>query len=127
MPAIGGSLESVTLDGRIFSVAADSDVQRKLGGFENENMPNGDGTMRLIQTRVAWQLDGFSLSLDDDRGDQEFLQALANRKAYFPIVATYPSGKNYQGTGQITGELQGSSQNATGSVVLGGPGELTSQ
>ncbi len=44
MAAVGGSIESVTLDGRTFAVAADAEAQRKLGGFENEVQANGDGT-----------------------------------------------------------------------------------
>ena len=58
MAAIGGSLESVSLDGREFPVAADAEVQRKLGGFENEVQASGDGSARMVKTRVPWSLDG---------------------------------------------------------------------
>ena len=59
MAAIGGSIQEVALQGRTFAVAADAESQRKLGGFENEVQPNGDGmTARLIKTRVTWMLDG---------------------------------------------------------------------
>lgn len=127
MPAIGGSIESVTLDGRNFPVAADAEAQRKLGGFENEVQANGDGTARLIKTRVPLSLDGLVLEVDDDRGDQEFLQELSNRNDYFPVAISYPSGATYQGTAQIVGETQASSQNATAAVSLMGPGVLTKQ
>ena len=127
MAATGGSIESVTLDGREFPIAADAEVQRKLGGFENEVQPNGDGTARLIKTRVPFSLDGLTIETDDDRGDQEFLQALSNRNDFWPIAITYASGKVYQGTAQIVGEMQASSQNATTAVSLMGPGNLTPQ
>jgi osmotically-inducible protein OsmY len=127
MPAIGGSIESVTLDGRIFAVAADAEAQRKLGGFENEVQSNGDGTARVIKTRVPLSIDGLTVEIDDDRGDHEFLQALSDRNDFFPIALTYPSGETYQGTGQITGEMQSSSQSATAAVSLMGPGILTRQ
>lgn len=127
MSAVGGSIESITLDGRNFAVASDAESQRKLGGFENEVMANGDGTARLIKTRVPLGIDGLTLDTSDDRGDQEFLQDLANRNDYFPIVITYASGISYQGTAQITGEMQTSSQNATTAVSLMGPGTLTKQ
>lgn len=127
MPATGGSIESITLDGRNFAVAADSEAQRKLGGFENEVQANGDGTARLIKTRVPLSLDGLTLEIDDDRADQEFLQELTNRNDYFPIIISYASGNDYQGTAQIVGETQTSSQNATASVSLMGPGVLTKQ
>lgn len=127
MPAIGGSIESVSLDGRSFGVAADAEAQRKLGGFENEVMANGDGNARLIKTRVPMSIAGLTVEVDDDRGDHEFLQELSNRNDFWPIAITYASGKTYQGRGQISGELQVSSQNATAAFDLSGPGVLTVQ
>ena len=127
MAAIGGSLESANLDGREFPVAGDSEVQRKLGGTENEVSPNGNGTARLIKTRVAWSLDGLVVEVDDSRGDHEFLQDLANTNDFFTVALTYASGETYQGTGQIVGEMQASSQSATAAVSLMGQGILTKQ
>ena len=127
MAAVGGSIESVTFDGRIFAVAADAESQRKLGGFENEVQANGDGTARLIKTRVPLSIDGLTIEIDDDRGDQEFLQELSNRNDFWPLVISYASGIDYQGTSQIVGETQVSSQNATAAVSLMGPGVLTKQ
>jgi len=127
MTAIGGSIESITLSGRNFAVAADAEAQRKLGGFENEIQANGDGTARIIKTRVPLSIDGLTLETDDDRGDQEFLQELANGNDFFPIDITFASGAIYQGSAQIVGEMQTSSQNATTAVSLMGPGILTKQ
>ena len=127
MSAVGGSIESITLDGRNFAVAADAEAQRKLGGFENEVQANGDGTARLIKTRVPLSLDGLTVEIDDDRADNEFLQELSDRNDFFPIAISYASGNTYQGTAQIVGETQTSSQNATASVSLMGPGVLTKQ
>ena len=127
MSAVGGSIESVTLDGREFPVAADAEAQRKLGGWENEVQANGDGTARLIKTRVPFSLEGLTLETDDNRADQEFLQGLSDRKDFFPMAITYASGLTYQGTSQITGDLQAGSQSATTAVNLSGPGRLTKQ
>ena len=125
--AVGGSIESVTLDGRTFSVAADAETQRKLGGFINEIVANGDGTARQIKTREPLSIEGLALSIDDDNGDQEFLQALADRNDFWPLAITYASGKVYQGSAQITGDMQTSSQAQTAAVNLMGPGILTPQ
>jgi hypothetical protein len=127
MAAVGGSIESVSIRGRTFPVAADADANRKLGGFETEVQANGDGTARKILTRVPWQIDGLQLEIDDDRGDQEFLQAVANEKDFVAVAITFASGITYQGRGTITAELQFSSQNATAGVTLMGPGEMTKQ
>lgn len=123
----GGSIESVGLAGRTFSVAADADSNRKLGGWENEVQPNGDGTGRLIKTRVAWLVEGLTLSIDDLRGDQEYLQDLKDRLDFFPIDVTYASGAVYSGLGQVTGEEQTSSMSTTAAVTLSGPGRLNKQ
>ncbi len=127
MAAVGGSLESITMDGREFPVAADVEAQRKLGGWENELLANGNGTSRLIKTRVPWSLDGVVVETDDSRGDQEFLQALADGFDLFPVALTYASGFTYQGSGQIIGDMQASSQNASTAVSLMGTGTLTRQ
>lgn len=127
MSAIGGSIESVQLAGRNFAVAADAESQRKRGGFENEVQANGDGTARLIKTRVPLKIDGLTVECDDTRGDHEYLQDLANRNDFFPIAITYASGITMQGQAQITGEMQVSSQNATAAITLEGPGVLTRQ
>ncbi len=127
MAAVGGSIESVTLDGRAFSVAADADSNRKLGGYENEVQANGDATGRLIKTVVPSSIDGLTLSIDDTRGDAEYLQELQDRKDFWPATITYASGTVYQGSMQIVGETTISSQNATAAVALMGDGPLTQQ
>lgn len=127
MSAIGGSIESVSLAGRIFAVAADAEAQRKLGGFENEVMANGDGSARLIKTRVPLSLSGLTLVIDDSRGDHEFLQDLQDQTDYFALGITYASGQTWQGSAQVVGEVTVSSQSALASVSFMGPGQLTRQ
>lgn len=127
MAAVGGSIESVTLDWRTFSVAADADSNRKLGGYENEVQANGDKTSRLIKNVVPSSIDGLTLSIDDTRGDAEYLQELQDRKDFWPATITYASGVVYQGSVQIVGETAISSQSATAAVALMGDGPLTQQ
>lgn len=127
MPAVGGSIESVTLDSRSFAVAADAEAERNLGGFSNEFQANGDGTGRMIKTRNGWTLSGITIEIDDMRGDSEYLQELADRPDFFPVTITYAGGQTYQGTGTIVEELTSSSQSATGDISLAGPGVLTVQ
>lgn len=123
--ATGGSIESVSLAGRVFAVAADADTQRKLGGWENEVQMNGDGSGRLIKTRVAAQFAGLQLSVDDARGDDEFLTEIKNGRDFVPGVVTYASGQSYSGLLQIVGEYVYNSQASTATVDLHGPGSLT--
>src|SRR5690554_232660 len=127
MSAIGGSIESISIDGRIFAVAADADASIKLGGKENEIQPNGNGSARKIQTRVAWSATGMTVSIDDSSDDLGYLQSVADMPDNVPIAITMASGRVLTGTGTVTGELTQSSQNATASVDLGGPGILELQ
>jgi len=128
MAAIGGSVESISLDGRNFAVAADSEVTMKLGGVENELEPNGDGiTARTVKTQIPWALSGLSVEVDHLLGDQEFLVSLQKGGRFFPVVISFADGSAYQGSGQITGEINSSSQKATAEINLMGPGELTKQ
>lgn len=127
MAAVGGSIESISIRGRLFPVAADADSNLKLGGFETEIMPNGDGSGRKVKTRVPWVMDGLTVEVDHDRGDLEFLQERANEDGFVAITITYASGVTFQASGSVTDELQFSSQNATASLSLSGPGEATQQ
>lgn len=127
MPAIGGPIIELTLSGRYYSVAEDAESNRKLGGFENEVPMNGDGTGRLVKTRVAWGADGLTVACDDFNDDQQFLQSLSDRNDFFAITVGYASGSIFQGNGQITGEIAFSSKNATATVALMGTGTFTKQ
>jgi hypothetical protein len=127
MSALGGSIESISLQGRLFEVPADVEAQRKLGGFENEVQANGGFGARLIKTRVPLSLSGLTVSIDDSRDDQEYIQNLANLNDFFVIAITLADGNVYQGTAQIVDEFAVSTQNATGTISLMGPGTLTKQ
>lgn len=127
MAAIGGSIEEISIAGRIFAVASDADATKKLGGFENEVQANGNGTGRIIKTRVPWSVEGLTVSIDDLGGDHEFLQNIANGKAFVPVSMTLASGVTYSADGILTGDLGASSMSATASVSLSGPGTLGAQ
>lgn len=125
MTAVGGSLQSVSLNGRIFSITADADASRKIGGWENEVEANGDGTARIIKTRVPLSMEGLVLSIDESRGDAEYLQDLQNFKDFFPIAITYASGVTWMAAAIVTGEVPVSSQSSTAEISLKGPGVFT--
>jgi hypothetical protein len=127
MAAVGGSIESISIRGRNFPVTADADASRKLGGFESEMQANGDGTVRIIKTRVPWLLDGIVVEIDDARADQEFLQEIADGNDAVPITITYASGVIYQATGKVNGEIKMQAQNTTATIALGGGGKMEQQ
>ena len=127
MTAVGGSIEEIEFAGRTYAVPGDNEAQLKIGGFENEVQPNGNGTARLIKTRAVNQINGLLVEIDYTNGDFEFLQEAADRNDFEVISITLADGTVYQGRSQIVGELQGSTQSATASVSFAGPQKLTQQ
>lgn len=127
MTAVGGSIEEVSIAGRAFAVPADNEVQLAIGGFNNEVQNNGNGTGRLIKTRVPLKLEGLMVEIDHSNGDLIFLQERANSADFFVFSATLADGTVYQGLAQIVDEVQGSSQSATAAVSIQGPQTLTKQ
>lgn len=128
MAAIGAPVESITIGGRYFAVAADSDVTRDLGGSSRQWEPNGDGSARAVKSIKTWKVSGLSLHCDDDIGDQEFLQANLNSNSTVAVTVTFGNGAVYQGSGGLAGdELMYNNTNATVPVELAGPGSLTKQ
>lgn len=127
MPAVGGSIQSISIRGRLFPVASDAEANKKLGGFENEVQANGDSTARLIKTRVPWSIDGLQVEINDARADHEFLKEIADGLDFVAVTMELASGVVYEGTGQIVDEVQSSTQSATATIALMGPGSLSQQ
>lgn len=116
MANVVGSVRRVTLDGRDFPVANDAETGRKLGGYENTRLMNGNGTSRLQKTMVSASLSGLALALDSRRSDQEFVQDLANLFDDFPLEIEYVDGSIYAGMGQIEGEISWNSMEGTAEI-----------
>jgi hypothetical protein len=127
MGTTGGSIQEVSIKGRIFVVAADADATIDLGGFVNETSPNGDGSARTLKTRKVWKTEGLALEIDDARADLEFLQAIADSTKDVPMTITQVSGITYSGKGTITGDIQKSTASATAPIVLSGANKLRQQ
>jgi hypothetical protein len=127
MSAIGGSIQSLTIGGRIFTPSADSEAERDLGGYKNEYESNGDGTARKIMTRKPWELSGLTVNINDDNQDAEFLQSIADSKSDTSITITYASGAVYEGQGSIADDLKTNSMKTVASLTLRGGGVLTQQ
>jgi len=125
--ASGGSIQEVSIDGRIFAVAADADGSRDLGGFTVETQMNGDGTARYVFTRKAWMFEGLQLVIDDVRSDQEFLQEKQNAKVESRMTFTTVTGFTYEGKGKITGDLKASTNNVTAALTFSGGGVMRQQ
>ena len=116
----------MSVRGRRFTVAADSDASRDLGGEMVEAQSNGDGTVRYIGTRKPWKVGGLNLATDDGNADQEFLVGISLGNEVM-CTFTYPDGTTYQGKGKPLGDIVYNNQSGTIPIEFGGGGGLSQQ
>jgi hypothetical protein len=78
--------------------------------------------------RKSWGHD-VVLSIDDDRGDQEFLQDVADGVygENVDITFTYASSATYGGKGNIEDDIVFDAKNSTAKLRLAGGGKLEAQ
>lgn len=127
MAAPGGPIVDFSIKGRLFTAAADSEATRKAGGAENEVELNGDGTGRVVQSLVAWSVASLNAAYQDARGDQEFLQGIADAGEEVNMTFTWPGNVTWGGKGMITGEIVANTKNLTIPLTLSGGGKLEPQ
>jgi len=123
----GGPIESISYAGRTFAVAADADVNMKIGGLQGDTEMNGDQTGRKLISVVKWEVTNVALDIDIDNGDLEFLSERAKQKTFDDFSITFASGTVFSGQGSVAGELPYASANTTASVSFSGPGQLKKQ
>lgn len=126
MSAVGGPLESVTINGRTFPVAQDSGVTMDLGGDTNSIEMNGDGTGRLIKERRPFLNESINVEIDHDRDDLQFLKTIQQGKETVPVSTTLVEGSVYSGAGIITDPVILATDKATAEIKLSGT-DLTKQ
>ena len=120
MSKSSGALESIVIDGRRFTCDSEDQPKFVLPGFENEVLPNADGTVRQKKKRVAGKITDVNIVMDDSRGDQQFIQDAANNLDFVSISATKVDGTLVSGNMQITDEKQLDGGKNTMSISLAG-------
>lgn len=115
-----GPVESVTIDGRRFTVDGEADIAQAMAGFTNEVKPNGDGSQRLVKTRKVGRGNGFPLVMDDARDDETFIQERMDSKEFFTIDFTKVDGAVWSGPGQIVEDPETSTKEGTKEVNFAG-------
>jgi hypothetical protein len=100
-----GPLESITIKGRRFSVAEDDTTNLNLGGKNNEVYANGDGTVRVQQSRVPSSVEGINIIFDPDKDDDGYLTEIKESGDLVDVSITANDGTIFSGSAQITGDL----------------------
>lgn len=117
----GGPVRSISIGGREFSVAQDSEVEVDFGGYRTEEFQmNGDGTGRAIGNVVPSKITGGSLDIDIDGGDDDFIRDLFKKKETFDAAVTLATGQVYSGLMVIVGEPTFNLKSGTMEIELQG-------
>ena len=117
---IAGPFESHIINGRRFVCDAEDTAQLTFQGRNNEVKPNGDGTLRNTQTRVAGVLEGTNLVFDPANGDDDFLIETRDKGEFVDYSGTTNDGLVIAGSVQITGDLKFDFKVGTVPVTLTG-------
>lgn len=104
MSKSSGALESIVIGGRRFTCDSEDEPKFKLPGFENEVLPNSDGTFRQKKKKVAGTITDINIVTDDSRGDQAFIEETAANLDFVDVSATKVDGTLVSGSMQITDE-----------------------
>ena len=115
-----GPFESHVIGGRRFVCDAEDTAQLQFQGRDNEVKPNGDGSLRNTQTRVAGTLEGTNLVFDPDNGDDDYLLNVKDEGKFVDYSGTTNDGGVIAGSVQITGELKFDYKTGTVPVTLTG-------
>ena len=123
MGTTGGSIGSLSINGRNFSVDGDVDAAQALKKFENEMKANGDGTIRLIKKRQVQKLEALPVAINDSQNDLEFLSDLNDNgdggvDGLFNITVALASGAIYSGRGQFVGDMMRQTSESTAELTL---------
>jgi len=116
-----GDIRQLTWFGRELDVKGeDANVNIDLGGFTVEAGINGNGSIPTTQRRKKAKVGDVAVSIDDNRGDLEFLQEKQNAGEPGPLSITLASGISYSGNMILTGELVKATGDGTASCTWEG-------
>lgn len=117
-----GDILNFSWYGRSFDIAAgDANVNVMTGKKTNEASLNGNGTLHVTQRLRAPGFTDLPISIDDERGDLEFLQEKADAGAPGPCVMTLASGVDYEGSLVPVGDIQKATGDGTATLEGRGP------
>ena len=116
-----GDIRSLRWFGKELDVKGeDANVVIDLGGYSLEVAQNGNGTAHTTQRVKKATVADVPVSIDDDRGDLEFLQEKQNAALPGPLQIGLASGKTYGGSMYLVGEVRKSTGDGTASLTWEG-------
>ncbi len=117
-----GDIAQLMIQGRELDVKGeDANVNIDLGGFSNEAGISGNGTMHVTQRRKVAGFSDCPVSIDDERQDLEYLQAIVDLGLLVPVTITLASAITYAGSLIPVGDLAKATGDGTLSLEMRGP------
>ena len=108
-----------TVGAREYNVKAGENADQDLGGFSSELIINGLGNGHKSLSRKPWGVESVMLGIES-KGDQEFLQSLADSPDLGVITWSHINGSVYKGKGTVTGDLKHGLKDGYANVTLQG-------
>lgn len=121
MTVRAGDIRQLTWFGKELDIKGeDANVNIDLGGYTNETGINGNGVLHGTKRRKKATVADAPISIDDDRGDLEFLQTKADAGEPGPLSITLASGITYYGAMVLVGEVRKATGDGTASLTWEG-------
>jgi len=120
MSRTGGTVVEYSLDNRLYTVPAETEVTINLGGYNNKIVQVGSGSPITQVTKVSSMVEGLETAIDNDQDDLGALKRVQEKRVLVPFSITLADGNTYQGDVQIVDEIKYSTQKATASINLAG-------
>lgn len=114
----GGDIQQILIAGREYDPASEGSMNYRLSGYNNENLPTGNGNVHTNKNRKLGGFDGLSISLDSSRLDLESLQEVWNNGVAVPVQITKSDGIVYSGSLVPEGELPAVSGDGTLEIAM---------
>jgi hypothetical protein len=121
---ISGPVESITIAGRRFAVDGEDAANVALSGFKNEVKFNGDGSKRIIRSRVNGSIKNLNAQITHKNKDLECLRDKQSTSDFFDVSLTYCDGTIYAGSMQFVDDITEDTQQGTAGISLEGDLEM---
>jgi hypothetical protein len=121
---ISGPVESITIAGRRFPTDGEDAGKITLSGFKNEVKFNGDGSKRMIRSRVSGSIKDLNVQVTHQNKDLEYMRDKQSTSDFFDVSLTLTDGTTYAGSMQFVEEIEEDTQQGTISISLEGDLEM---
>jgi hypothetical protein len=117
---ISGPVESIVFAGRRFPLDGEDAVKITLSGMKNEIKFNGDGSRRIIRSRVHGSIKDANVQITHGNHDLEYLRELQSTADFFDVSVTLCDGTIYAGEMQFVDDITEDTQQGVAAVSLEG-------